>query len=69
MKPLEVTAYVTPKPLMRLECNHVMDGKWKPSAHRHPVKNVTGIFSCLFDGSLVWFGNEAKSTREISSFS
>ena len=26
-----------------------------------PVKNVTGIFSCLFDGSLVWFENETKS--------
>ena len=26
-----------------------------------PVKNVTRIFSCLFDGSLVWFENETKS--------
>ena len=34
-----------------------------------PVKNVTGIFSRLFDGSLVWFENETKSAREIPSFS
>ena len=27
----------------------------------YPVKNVTRIFSCLFDGSLVWFENEIKS--------
>ena len=27
----------------------------------HPVKNTIGIFSCLFDGSLVWFENEIKS--------
>ena len=26
-----------------------------------PVKNVIWIFSCLFDGSLVWFENETKS--------
>ena len=26
-----------------------------------PVKKVTWIFSCLFDGSLVWFENETKS--------
>ena len=26
-----------------------------------PVKNVTGIFSCHIDGSLVWFENENKS--------
>jgi len=27
----------------------------------HPVKNVIRIFSCLFDGSLLWFENETKS--------
>ena len=26
-----------------------------------PVKNVTRIFSCPFEGSLVWFENETKS--------
>ena len=31
-----------------------------------PVKNVTGIFSCLLDGSLV--ENEIKSAREIPLF-
>ena len=32
------------------------------------IKNVTGIFSCLFDGSLVWFENE-PNPMEIPSFS
>ena len=27
----------------------------------NPLKNVTRMLSCLFDGSLVWFGNETKS--------
>ena len=27
----------------------------------YPVNNVTGIFSCIFDGRLVWFENETKS--------
>ena len=29
----------------------------------YPVKNVTRIFSCLSDGSLVWFENDTKSDR------
>ena len=32
-------------------------------------KNVTWIFSCHIDGSLVWFENETKSAREIPLFS
>ena len=32
-----------------------------------PVVNVTGISSCIFEGSLV--GNETKSAREIPLFS
>ena len=34
--------------------------KWE-EIQNIPVKNVTGIFSCLFDGSLVGFENETKS--------
>ena len=33
-----------------------------------PVKIVTGIFSCLFDGSLVWFENETKSDGNLIIF-
>ena len=39
-----------------------------PQPREYPVKNISGTFSCLNDGSLVWFENETKSAREIPSF-
>ena len=36
--------------------------------HNTHVKNVPGTFSCLFDGSLVWFENETKSDENPISF-
>ena len=35
--------------------------KYPSDKDKDPVKNVTGISSCHFDGSLVWFENETKS--------
>ena len=34
--------------------------------NEHPVKNLTGIFSCLFDGSLV--ENETESDENPTIF-